>query len=109
MVNSTPLGEKIRTERKKLRLTLDELAERIGASKSYVWELENRPVVRPSAEKIAALAAVFKLPVEFLMDDNRKESRPSDLQEAFFHRVSRLSEEKREALEHFLDAIDRKP
>ena len=101
---STSLGEKIRTERKKLGLTLDQLAEKIGASKSYVWELENRPVVRPSAEKIAALAAVFKLPVEYLIDDKRTELRPSDIEVAFFHRVSRLDEEKRQQLERFLDA-----
>lgn len=105
---STPLGEKIRAERKKLKLTLEELADKIGASKSYVWELENRPVVRPSAEKIAALAKEFKVPVEFLIDDGRKDLKPSDLEAAFFHRVSRLSEDKRQALEHFLDAIDRK-
>lgn len=30
----------IRERRKLLGLTLDELAERIGSSKSYVWELE---------------------------------------------------------------------
>lgn len=106
---STPLGEKIRAERKKLRLTLDELADKIGASKSYVWELENKPVVRPSAEKIASLAAVFKVPVEYLINDDRKELRPSDMQEAFFHRVASLSEEKKQQLERFLDAIDHKP
>jgi transcriptional regulator with XRE-family HTH domain len=105
---STPLGEKIRAERKKLKLTLEELAEKIEASKSYVWELENRPVVRPSAEKIAALASVFKVPVEYLVNDDRKELRPTDLEEAFFHRVASLDDEKRKQLERFLDAIDHK-
>jgi transcriptional regulator with XRE-family HTH domain len=105
---STPLGEKIRAERKKLKLTLEELAEKIEASKSYVWELENRPVVRPSAEKIAKLASVFKVPVEYLVNDDRKELRPTDLEEAFFHRVASLDDEKRKQLERFLDAIDHK-
>ena len=56
------LGEKIRTLRKKAGMTLDQLADAIGASKSAVWELENKVKVRPSAERINELARVFEVP-----------------------------------------------
>lgn len=103
---ATVLGEKIRAQRKRLRLTLDQLAEKTGSSKSYIWELENRPVVRPSAEKIARIAEVFGVTVEFLLDDEKQEFTNSDADQVFFRRVSQLDAKKRAQLEKFLKAID---
>ena len=103
---ATALGEKIRVQRKRLKLTLDQLAERTGSSKSYIWELENRPVVRPSAEKIARIAEVFGVTVEFLLDNDKQEPSESEADQVFFRRVSQLDPTKRAQLEKFLKAID---
>ncbi|KVK97023.1 MULTISPECIES: helix-turn-helix domain-containing protein [Burkholderia] len=103
---ATPLGEKIRAERKRLKLTLDALADKTESSKSYIWELENRPVVRPSADKISKIAVVLGVTVEFLLDDEKQEASQSDLDEAFFRRIGRLDATKRAQLEKFLKAID---
>lgn len=103
---ATILGEKIRTERKRLKLTLEELAEKTESSKSYIWELENRPVVRPSAEKISKIAEVFGVPVEFLLDDAKHELTPSDVDQVFFRRITQLDAKKRAQLEKFLKAIN---
>ncbi len=103
---ATVIGEKIKTQRKRLGLTLDQLAEKTGSSKSYIWELENRPVVRPSAEKIARIAEVFEVTVEFLLDDGRHDFSSSDADQVFFRRVSQLDPVKRAQLEKFLKAID---
>ncbi|WP_070359442.1 helix-turn-helix domain-containing protein [Duganella sp. HH105] len=102
----TVLGGKIRAQRKRLGLTLDQLAEKTGSSKSYIWELENRPMVRPSAEKIARIAEVFGLTVEFLLDDAKQEFAESDADQVFFRRVTQLDPAKRAQLEKFLKAID---
>lgn len=103
---ATVLGEKIRAQRKRLKLTLDQLAEKTGSSKSYIWELENRPVVRPSAEKIAKIAEVFGVTVEFLLDDGKQNFADSDANQVFFRRIGQLDAEKRALLEKFLKAID---
>lgn len=103
---ATIIGEKIRTQRKLLKLTLDQLAERTGSSKSYIWELENRPVVRPSAEKIARIAEVFGVTVEFLLNDEKLEFTHTDADLVFFRRVSQLDQAKRAQLDKFLKAID---
>lgn len=103
---ATPIGEKIRAGRKKLKLTLEQLAEKSDSSKSYIWELENRPVVRPSAEKIAKIAEVLGVTVEFLIDDGKQSPTDSDLDQAFFRRVVQLDPTKRAQLEKFLKAID---
>ena len=103
---ATILGEKIRAQRKLMKLTLDQLAEKTESSKSYIWELENRPVVRPSAEKIARIAEVFGVTVEFLLDDEKQELTSTDTDQVFFRRVSQLDSTKRAQLEKFLKAID---
>ena len=103
---STPLGDKIRAERKRLKLTLDDLAQKTESSKSYIWELENRPVVRPSAEKISKIADVFGVTVEYLLDDEKQTPTESDTNTAFFRRIGQLNAEKRAQLEKFLKAID---
>lgn len=103
---ATPLGDKIRAERKRLKLTLEQLAEKTDSSKSYIWELENRPVVRPSAEKISKIADVFGVTVEFLLDDEKQTLTKSDVDNVFFRRVSQLDAAKRAQLERFLKAID---
>ena len=102
----TPLGDKIRAERKRLKLTLDKLAEKTDSSKSYIWELENRPVVRPSAEKISKIAEVLEVTVEYLLDDGKQTPTRSDADEVFFRRVGQLDPAKRAQLEKFLKAID---
>ncbi|MEO5738753.1 MAG: helix-turn-helix transcriptional regulator [Variovorax sp.] len=103
---STPLGDKIRAERKRLKLTLDELAQKAESSKSYIWELENRPVVRPSADKISKIADVLGITVQYLMDDAKQTPSQSDTDAAFFRRIGKLDPDKRVQLEKFLKAID---
>lgn len=102
----TPLGDKIRAERKRLKLTMDQLAERTDSSKSYIWELENRPVVRPSADKIKRVADALGVTVEFLIDEDRTEMTKSDADEVFFRKIGRLDSTKRKQLENFLKAIE---
>lgn len=102
----TPLGEKIRAERKRLKLTLEDLAQKTDSSKSYIWELENRPVVRPSADKISKVADALGVTVEYLLDDNKQTPTESDMDKAFFRRIGQLDSAKRAQLEKFLKAID---
>lgn len=103
---ATQLGEKIRAERKRLKLTLDQLAERSDSSKSYIWELENRPVVRPSAEKISKIATVLEVTAEYLLDDSKDSPVASDRDLAFFRKYAKLDSDKKAQLEAILKVLD---
>ena len=63
------LAKKIRDERKKAGLTLDELAEEAGLSKTYLWELEHDEdgVKRPSADVVLKIANALSLTIADLM------------------------------------------
>lgn len=102
----TPLGAKIRALRKKLGLTLDQLAEATKSSKSYIWELENRPAVRPSAEKIAKIATKLGVTPEYLLDNDRTSPEISDTDRAFFRKFESLSPDKKAQLEAILKVLD---
>ena len=65
------LGEKIQRLRKEKGLTLDQLADLAGSSKSYIWELENKNPPRPSAEKLAKIAEQLEVTLEYLLDEKQ--------------------------------------
>jgi transcriptional regulator with XRE-family HTH domain len=104
---ASQIGIKIRAERKKSGLTLDQLAELTQSSKSYIWELENKDGVNPSGEKISKLAEALKVSVEFLLNDNQDQPSDLDSKNVFFRRYEKLSPDKQAAINAVLDALDR--
>lgn len=99
---ATRLGEKLRKLRKEGGFTLDQLAEKSGMSKSYLWELENRESQRPSAEKLAALADVFGVGPTYFIEDDVREPRQRHLDEGFFREYQNLDEDAKEQLRKIL-------
>ena len=95
---STKLGEKIRTLRKERGMTLDTLATAAGLSKSYLWELENRPSPRPSAEKLAAIAVALAMPATYFIDDDALEPTEGHVDEMFFRKYLELKPDAKEQL-----------
>src|SRR4051812_14565399 len=61
------VGARIRALRKKKNLTLDQLADQAGLSKSSLWELENKDPPRPSGEKLAGIAKTLEVTVDYLL------------------------------------------
>lgn len=103
---STPLGDKIRELRKAKGYTLDKLAELAESSKSYIWELENSDVARPSAEKLTRIASILDTIPEFFLDDERTEATFSDRDQKFFRNYVTLDEKKKNKIQQFLKMLD---
>jgi len=100
-------GEKIRALRKEKGLTLDQLAERTESSKSYIWELENKNPPRPSAEKIARIAAELGVTSDYLMDEkDQKKETAQDL--AFYRKYKAVDPETKEKVRQMLELIIKK-
>lgn len=106
--NMPTLGEKIRTLRKKAGLTLEQFAQQIGASKSSVWELENKENARPSAERINEVAKILGVTSEFLMNDEVAEPSIDVTDEAFFRKYQVLDNAIKQQLHDILNVLDRK-
>jgi len=103
----SPLGDKMRALRKEKKLSLEQLAELTESSKSYIWELENKDVPNPSADKIGRIAAALEVTPEFLLDQ-RDDLTPDDeiVDEAFFRRYRKLDPDVKKTIRKIMDAFD---
>ena len=65
-------GQKLRKLRKKFNMTQENVADCIHVSRSTIagYETKNR---QPSHEKLTALADLFQVPVDYLLDDTENE------------------------------------
>ena len=97
------LGEKIRKLRKHKGYTLERLGELTDSSKSYIWELENKNPPRPSADKIAKIAAVLDVTADFLVDDREEDPDASVVDAAFFRKFRNLDPGTKDRIRTLVD------
>lgn len=103
----TPLGNRVRELRRKHGLTLEALAAKIESSKSYVWEIENKDVARPSAEKLSLIAAALETTTDYLLGTEAvTEVDAADT--AFFRRYREMDPKAKEKLRGMLKILDDK-
>lgn len=102
------LGNKIKTLRKDKGLTLEQLAEQIGSGKSYIWELENKGVKRPSAEKLALIAKALNVTTDFLVDNEQLEISDHQEKEVFFRKLGELDKGDRDKIMDMIEAWSKK-
>jgi transcriptional regulator with XRE-family HTH domain len=99
------LGGRVRELRRKRRLTLEALAERVDSSKSYMWEIENKEVARPSAEKLHQIAIALGTTTDYLIAaDDVTEADAED--EAFFRDYRKMDKKGKERLREMLKILD---
>ena len=70
------VGERIRVRREELKMSLNQLADAAGISKSALHDLESRPNVRPSAELLYNIAEALGTTVAFLLGKRRNPMNP---------------------------------
>jgi len=101
-------GKKIKDLRTSAGMTLDQLAQATGSSKSYIWELENKNPPRPSAEKLSAIATALNVTVDYLLGaDNQTLAAAED--KAFFRQYSSLPESTRRTIREMAGLLSKKP
>ena len=102
----TSLGEKIRTLRKAKGFTLERLAELTESSKSYIWELENKNPPRPSAEKVARIAAALNVTADYLVDPSASINVADATDEAFYRKYRRMDPSTKDKIRRMVDLWD---
>jgi transcriptional regulator with XRE-family HTH domain len=101
------IRDRIKSLRKKEKLTLDQLAEQAGLSKSYLWELENKDLPRPSGEKLAGVAKALNVTVDYLLGGDPAENLEAAEDKAFFREYEAMSPEARAQLRRLAKALDK--
>lgn len=95
------LSGKIRELRRTRGLSLEQLADMVGSAKSYIWELENKPEIKPSAKLVSKLAKALNVTMDSLMDENKE----NDRDVVFIREYKSLPEETKTQLMAILQAI----
>lgn len=90
---ATPFGIRLRRLREAKNMTLQQVADAVGCTRAYIWELEMKEGQRPSAERVYLIAKTFGVTVEDLMGDSPREpheTKPEDVQ--FFREYAGMSD-----------------
>ena len=100
---ASAFGVRLRRLREAKKLTLQQVADAVGCTKAYIWELEMKDGQRPSAERIQAIAKVLGVTMADVMGEPIKEvpqASPEDV--AFFREYAGMTEEEKK---HYQDVL----
>lgn len=102
-------GSRIRVLRKKKGMTLEQLAERVGSSKSYMWEIENKGK-SVSADRLMAIATALNTTTDFLLGGSdylgSEEGELEARDKAFYRKYASMSQPTKDKLQKMLDLLD---
>ena len=90
-------GARLRRYREAKKLTLQQVADEVGCTKAYIWELEMKDGQRPSAERVRALAKELGVTMEDIMGEPLQDvpdASPEDV--AFFREYAGMSDEEKD-------------
>jgi len=102
---ASQLGDKLKKLRKDKGLTLESLASAADVSKSYLWELENREVKNPSAQRLNSIADALGVSADFFLEDDTRNPEERHLDEAFFRGYKNLESSDKEQLRKILETF----
>ena len=81
------------------------LAELAESSKSYIWELENKNPPRPSADKVAKIAAVLGVTTDYLMDATETVKVEDATDTAFFRKYRKMDATTKDKIRRMVDLM----
>lgn len=91
-----PLGKRLRQYREAKGLTLQQVADAVGCTKAYIWELEMREGQRPTAERLNGIAKTLGVTVLHLLGEpigGIEDPSPADAE--FFREYAGMSEDEK--------------
>ena len=94
---ASAFGARLRRLREAKKLTLQQVADEVGCTKAYIWELEMKDGQRPSAERVQALARVLGVTMEDIMGEPIEQfpqASPEDV--AFFREYAGMTDEEKD-------------
>ena len=94
---ASAFGARLRRLREAKKLTLQQVADAVGCTKAYIWELEMKEGQRPSAERIQAIAKVLGVTMEDVMGEpiaQVPQASPEDV--SFFREYAGMTDEEKD-------------
>ena len=89
------------------RLSLQDVADKVGISKAHVWNLEKGLSDNPSMELVVKLADLFRVRVADLVGENPGAGDVGPEMVAMFRNLTKLGERDREAIRVLMEQMRR--
>lgn len=97
------LGPKIKELRVKKKMSLQDVADAVEASKAHIWDLETDRAKNPSIELLTKLAKCFDVSVADLIGENPQAEGEDPQLVAMYRELKDLSPEDRKAIQSMMD------
>ncbi|ASJ25812.1 helix-turn-helix domain-containing protein [Laribacter hongkongensis] len=103
---ASAFGARLRRLREAKKLTLQQVADEVGCTKAYIWELEMKDGQRPSAERVQALARVLGVTMEDIMGEPMPEAPDASPEDVIFFRTyAGMTEDEKDRVRKALKII----
>ena len=94
---ASTFGARLRRLREAKNLTLQQVADAVGCTKAYIWELEMKDGQRPTAERIQKIAQVLGVTMEDVMGTPMQEAPQASAEDvAFFREYAGMTDEEKD-------------
>jgi len=95
--------------RAKHKISLQKLANEIGASKTHIWQLEKGVTEAPSLDIVKKIADFFNVSIQSLVGENPESANADPLSVAMFRKFGELDEFDKQAIAQMVETmIERK-
>ncbi|MFO1239022.1 MAG: helix-turn-helix transcriptional regulator [Sphingomonadaceae bacterium] len=98
-------AQKLHTLRLQNRLSLQDVADKVGVSKAHVFNLEKGTTSNPSMELVLKLADLFRVRVADLVGENPEASEEPAEMVAMFRDLKKLDPRDRETIKLLMEQL----
>lgn len=106
------LAARLKERRIKKGMSLQAVADAVGASRAHIWDLETGRAKNPTMELLTGLAKAFKVSVADLIGENPAGENEDDGIVAMYRELQDLTPRDREVIQGMIDHLksrDEKP
>ncbi len=100
--------EALKRNRIKKGFSLQELADKIGASKAHVWDLEQGRAANPSLEVLQKLSTHLEVPIASLVGENPGDNEDNAKSVVMYRDLQKLDEEDRETIKMMMERLKKR-
>lgn len=105
MEASVSLAVRLKELRVKKGMSLQDVADKVGASKAHVWDLETGRSKNPTMELVIGLAKCFGVSVADLVGENPAGENENPRVLGMYRELKELSEDDLEVIERMIDRL----
>jgi len=96
------IGETIKRLRTEKNLSQEALGQSIGATKSYIWKMENRTPADPSIKNLKAIADVLGVSIGYLLSESQT-GQESEQDTSYWEKYLRMDDDVKSKVRQFID------